>query len=81
MLNKDTDLKGIVKQNFVLAIFDSANYNYFRKDYEQLEKMLDTAMEQKIAGMKDEDIQTFGLAVIDGNDIGYNAESEDFYIY
>lgn len=72
--------KAIVKQNFKIAVFDAMNLNYFREDYDKLEKLMDAAMDEKLSSMKDEDINAFALSIIAGDEIGFDAERQDFFI-
>lgn len=72
--------KQIVKSNFMIATFDAMDFDYFSSKYEEYEKVLGEAMNSKINKMSDDDIQTFALAIIDGGEVGFDKEKEDFYL-
>ena len=73
--------KKIVKQNMVIATLDAANFNYFNdRVYDKYEKMVEKAVEQKLGNMKEEEITTFALAIIDGGEMQFDKELEKFYI-
>lgn len=78
--NTNTNIKQIVKTNFMIATFDAMNFNYFADNYVECERMLSEAMNDKISKMSEDDIQTFAFAIIDGNEVMFDKEKEDFYL-
>ena len=78
--NTNTNIKAIVRVNFMVATFDAMHLNYFSKNYDQYEETLGAAMDIKIGEMSDDDIHTFALAIIDGGEVNYDIAKEDFYL-
>lgn len=78
--NTNTDLKSIVKTNFMIATFDAMHYDWFREDHELCEIILEEAMRKRVEAMNPVDVETVALAIIDGSEIGYDVEKEGFYI-
>lgn len=77
---KNVDIQGIVKVNFKIALFDAIEFDYFRDDYEECEARVDALMEKRLSAMPAEDIQTFALALIDGDEVVFDKEKDDFYL-
>lgn len=78
--NSNTDPREIVKTNFMIATFDAMNFDYFSPNYERNEELLERAMRQKVETMPDEIVEIFMLAIVDGSEIRFDIEKEDFFI-
>jgi hypothetical protein len=74
------DSKSIVKTNFMIATFDAMHYDWFREDHELCEIILEEAVRKKIDAMSSDAIEGIASAIIDGVEIGYDVEKQDFYI-
>jgi len=71
--------KSIVKTNFMIATFDAMQYDWFREDHSICEAILEAAILKKIEAMSPDIIEGVAIAIVDGDEIGYDIESEEFY--
>ena len=64
----------------MIATFDAMHYDWFREDHELCEIILEEAVRKKIDAMSSDAIEGIASAIIDGVEIGYDVEKQDFYI-
>jgi|688.fasta_scaffold1673470_1 hypothetical protein len=74
------DIFGIVKVNFKVALLDALEFDYFCPEYDVVEEQVDKLMDERLKKMGDREVQKFALALIDGEEVMFDREKDDFYL-